>query len=473
MRFIDLFAGLGGFHLALDRLGCRCVFASEIDNGLADLYEKNFAVRPTGDIRKVLVSEVPEHEILCAGSPCQPFSKAGTQRGPKCPKWGDLLDHVLRIVRARKPQYLILENVPHLKRHNDGETWRDLEDEFVRAGYTMSSAYLSPHQFGVPQIRERLFIVGSRNGLDHFTWPQPHATRNLSVTSVLDKVPAGRKALSHQLTQCLRIWQQFLTRFPTDEELPWFPIWSAEFGSTYPYEDTTPWAMRHGYLRQHRGSHGRLLETVPRDELLLALPSYARTKEERFPSWKRSFIRLNRDLYRRHKHWITDWLPQIMAFPPSWQKLEWNCKGEERDIWQYVIQLRASGVRVKRPTTAPSLVAMTSTQVPIIAWERRYLTARECAKLQSMHDLRNLPAIATRAFKALGNAVNVDVVELIATALIFREATVPRQQHRCPPVPNQAGRLPMAPRARRGGASNDTNMNPVRSGQAQRARSRR
>ena len=132
MRFIDLFAGLGGFHLALDRLGCRCVFASEIDAGLADLYEKNFDVRPAGDIRRVLISEVPEHEILCAGSPCQPFSKAGTQHGLDCPRWGDLLDHVLRIVRARKPQYLILENVPHLKRHNEGETWRDLEIEFVR-----------------------------------------------------------------------------------------------------------------------------------------------------------------------------------------------------------------------------------------------------------------------------------------------------------------------------------------------------
>ena len=296
--------------------------------------------------------------------------------------------------------------------------------------------------------------------LGPFCLAQPHATRDLSVTSVLDKVPAGRKALSHQLIRCLRIWQQFLTRFPTDEELPWFPIWTAEFGSTYPYEHTTPWAMRHGYLRQHRGSHGRLLETVPRDELLLALPSYARTKEERFPSWKRSFIRLNRDLYRRHKHWITGWLPQIMPFPPSWQKLDGIARAKRGISGSTVIQLRASGVRVKRPTTAPSLVAMTSTQVPIIAWERRYMTARECARLQSMNDLRNLPVIATKAFKALGNAVNVDVVELVATALILRGAAVPRQQHRSPALPNEAGRLPMARRARRGGASSDTNRTP-------------
>ena len=398
MRFIDLFAGLGGFHLALDRLGCRCVFASEIDDGLANLYEKNFGVRPSGDIRRVPISEVPDHEILCAGSPCQPFSKAGTQQGLNCPKWGDLLDHVLRIVRARSPQYLLLENVPNLKRHNEGETWRDLEREFVRAGYTISSAYLSPHQFGVPQIRERLFIVGSRLGLNHFAWPQPHATNDLSVDSVLDAKPVAPKALSSRVVTCLEIWQQFIGRFPADEQLPWFPIWTTEFGATYPYEDTTPWAMRSLELREHRGSQGQSLKTLSRSELLMALPSYARTQQRRFPSWKRQFIRLNRKLYSKHRQWIDDWLPQLQALPASWQKLEWNCKAEERNIWKYVIQFRASGVRVKRPTTAPSLVAMTTTQVPIIAWERRYMTARECARLQSMAALQHLPEIATKAF---------------------------------------------------------------------------
>src|SRR5262245_15680447 len=173
MRFIDLFAGLGGFHLALRRLGHMCVFASDIDGNLAELYEQNFGLRPRSDIRSVKLSDIPPHEILCAGSPCQPFSKAGEQHGLSCPKWGDLLDHVVRIARARKPLYLILENVPNLKLHNHGETWRELEQLFIDAGYEMSSAYLSPHQFGIPQIRERVFIVGSRCGLEHFEWPSP------------------------------------------------------------------------------------------------------------------------------------------------------------------------------------------------------------------------------------------------------------------------------------------------------------
>jgi DNA (cytosine-5)-methyltransferase 1 len=164
------------------------------------------------------------------------------------------------------------------------------------------------------------------------------------------------------------------------------------------------------------------------------LPSYAKTKQSKFPDWKIQFIRQNRDFFNRHKRWIKPWLPKILEFPPSLQKLEWHCKGEERNIWKYVIQFRASGVRVKRPTTAPSLIAMTTTQVPIVAWERRYMTPRECARLQSMRDLKYLPKAPTRAFKALGNAVNADLVQMIAKALLHSEGKGS--------APKQAGVLP-------------------------------
>src|SRR5262249_22646130 len=142
---------------------------------------------------------------------------------------------------------------------------------------------------------------------------------------------------------------------------------------------------------------------------------------ETFPDWKIAFIRQNREFYARHKKLIDRWVDEILRFPSSLQKLEWNCKGGERDIWKYVIQFRASGVRVKRPASSPSLIAMTTTQVPIIAWERRYMTPRECARLQSLDELKNLPEASTIAFKALGNAINADIVEKIARALIEQE----------------------------------------------------
>ena len=105
------------------------------------------------------------------------------------------------------------------------------------------------------------------------------------------------------------------------------------------------------------------------------------------------------------------------------QKLEWNIHGGERDIWKYVVQFRASGVRIKRRTTAPSLIAMTDTQVPIIAWQKRYMTPRECAKLQSLDTLKALPDSLPKAFAALGNAVNSNVVEQVARSLLAHYLT--------------------------------------------------
>jgi len=418
MRFIDLFAGLGGFHLALKSLGHTCVFASESDEGLRRVYEKNFGLRPAGDIRQVPVDSIPSHDILCAGFPCQPFSKAGEQQGFNCPKAGDLFDYVLRIAQHHKPRYVILENVPNLKRHNSGRTWLDLANNLTRTGYNIDSHYLSPQQFGIPQIRERVFIVGSRRTLNGFAWPEPTPGLTLSLEKILDQDPDDARSLSPQVLKCLRVWQLFIKLFPKDEELPSFPIWSMEFGATYPFEDKTPFALGAQALREFRGSHGRLLKKVPADRVMEALPSYARTREEKFPHWKVLFIRRNRAFFERHRDLIKPWLPKILEFPPSLQKLEWNCKGEKRDIWRYVIQFRASGVRVKRATTAPSLIAMTTTQVPIIAWERRYMTPRECARLQSMQKLKHLPENPTKAFSALGNAVNVEIVRMVATALL-------------------------------------------------------
>ena len=150
-RFIDLFAGLGGFHLALERLGGVCVFAAEWKEHLRDLYQMNFDVHPAGDITKVKPEDIPDHDVLTAGFPCQPFSKAGEQLGFECTEQGNLFFNVAAILARKKPKYFILENVPNLLKHDEGRTWKEIQTILGTGeggvGYHISAEKLSPHNF--------------------------------------------------------------------------------------------------------------------------------------------------------------------------------------------------------------------------------------------------------------------------------------------------------------------------------------
>lgn len=421
-RFVDLFAGLGGFHVALSRLGGACVFAAEWEEHLRVLYKANHGIEPAGDLSPIDPGAIPDHDVLTAGFPCQPFSKAGDQLGFSCSKQGRLFFKVAEIIQAKRPSFFILENVPNLLKHDQGRTMEQIRQVLAdELGYHVQATKLSPHEFGTPQIRERVYIVGSRRPLRSFEWPS-RSKEATDIRTVLDRNPSDAKGLSPRVSECLEAWNDFLRRSPTSVELPYFPLWSMEWGADYPFESDTPYAayMRGGTraLGRMKGSHGTKLSTRSGiEDRLSVLPSHARGLVFEYPEWKKHFIRSNRNFYAENRRWIDPWMSKVLPLPSSLQKLEWNAKGGERDIYRYVIQFRASGVRVKRPSKAPSLVAMTDTQVPIIGWERRYMTERECARLQSLDSLKALPHSRPKAFAALGNAVNADVVERVARAL--------------------------------------------------------
>ena len=414
MKFVDLFAGLGGFHLAMSRLGHECVFASEIDPTLQTLYEINFGMIPAGDIMDVSVDNLPGFDILCAGFPCQSFSKAGFQRGLNDPR-GKLLDRVVEIVDARRPRYVLLENVANFKEHNGGATWAGLRERLRSLEYDTELALLSPHEFDVPHNRRRAFIVAARDGLDDFTWPA-RSQSSTSLRSVLEENPDDAKPVSETVARAIEIWEEFLGIIPAAAKLPSFPIWSMEFGADYPFETSTPLAVGAEHLAGKHGAFGSLLTFDPTTASLSNLPSYARSEELHFPKWKKNFIRSNRQFFAEHELALVDWLPKVQTLPRSFQKLEWNAQGAVRTLSDKILQVRASGLRAKRADTAPSLVAMTTSQVPIVTWESRYMTPSECARLQGMSSL-HLP-VGNKAYEALGNAVNADLVSLVGSALL-------------------------------------------------------
>jgi DNA (cytosine-5)-methyltransferase 1 len=426
MKFIDLFAGLGGFHIALESLGHECVFASEKKEHLAKLYEKNFEIEVNRDITKVKIEEIPHFDILCAGFPCQPFSKAGDQLGLEDERNGNLFDKLVEIIDYHKPEYFILENVRNLKSHDNFNTWKYIKNKLEnKVKYFIDDKILSPHNFGIPQHRERIFIIGSKKGLKHFSWPEKKESTK-TVLDFLEETPVNATKLENEKIEVIKLWQEFINNIPLEDNLPSFPIWSMEFGATYPFEDEIPYRSSEIILEKSKGIFGISLRGMLRDEKFENLPNYAKKnqldqktgKPVPFPSWKKHYIRSNRAFYEKYKTELAPVTEKIKNLGvSSWQKFEWNVQGGERDLSKYIIQFRGSGVRIKKTDFFPSLVTV-STQIPIIGWENRYITPAEGAKIQSLNGI-TLPSNLGSCFGALGNAVNANLVKLIAENLII------------------------------------------------------
>jgi len=440
-KFIDLFAGVGGFHHALSSIGGKCVLACEMDEECRSVYHASFPElaldRFPKDIRTVtqgaggaplslteIARNVPDHDVLCAGFPCQPFSKSGAQLGVRDRTRGTLFFDIMEIVRAKSPRFLILENVRNLAGPRHRETWSTIIQSIREAGYRVSDEplVLSPHLIparlgGAPQVRDRVFILCER-----ITSDDPFATVGTPLLSRLEFrrhwdpdrwriadfldpdtriEDVQRYRLSQKSLTWLEAWEHLVRDLPS-EELPGFPIWA---------------------------------------DCLVAEPVIPKGT----PNWKASHLRKNAAFYREHREFLDDWLKRrwgplgqtVLEFPPSRFKLEWQARKAHptrrgRTLSDLVLQFRPSGIRVKPPSYLPALVAITQTSIvgpnvaPAIETYRE-LTPREASRLQGIpFDGFERAGVVDRAiYKQLGNAVNVGVVKLASQTLLgLRPRTV-------------------------------------------------
>jgi DNA (cytosine-5)-methyltransferase 1 len=378
-KYIDLFAGIGGFHQAMSQLGGECVFASEIDPWAIETYMQNYGIDSNLDITLVNEHEIPDHDVLCAGFPCQAFSKAGKQLGFRDETKGTLFFDIERILLAKKPKYIILENVRNLVSHDGGHTWKIIKEHLQSAGYRLTEKplILSPHHFGIPQLRERVVILGVFDPQNiytplNITFDDLKHKNDNKIDNFLEDTNNPIYNISSYEENVLKAWDEFYKNI--DIKVIGFPIW---------------------------------------------IDFFTQNQSDNFPQWKNEFIKKNNELYKRNREFIDLWLEKnnVSDWVPTHRKFEWQSGEQIRSLWEGIIQFRPSGIRVKTPTTFPALVAMV--HIPIIGKYKRRLTVREAAKLQSFpHDFIHNSNLQ-QAYKQFGNAVNVDVIKQCAIKLFM------------------------------------------------------
>lgn len=417
MRFIDLFCGIGGFHHALADLGHECVFACDIDEKCREIYQENWEMTVFDDIRK-WVDKVNPHEFLCAGFPCQPFSKSGKQEGFNDQIRGTLFGELMKIVSKNRPDFILLENVENMRNHDDGNTLKTILSALQEEDYFVKDKILSPDQFGIPHHRPRLFIVAiNKNTVDNhkkFRFPRPNKKKKLSchVDHIHDINSTGQ--IPDNLEVALKHWNILLSRLPKNGKLP-SPTWSMEFGRTYDLEGIHP---------VRKLTKSRILEILKaegitarkswtKEKLLAQFPPYIRKMKTKMPPWKKRFIHNNRRFWNQYGNNIgEDWLFKARTLSETHQKFEWHVgKTKSRDVFDWMIHSRPSGIRVSKMNRIPALVAMA--QTPIIGPWGRKMSPREAANAQSFREDFVLHEDEAVAFKQLGNSVNVAVVKAI------------------------------------------------------------
>jgi DNA (cytosine-5)-methyltransferase 1 len=190
IKFIDLFSGIGGFRLAFESVGAKCVFSADIDKHACETYRLNFGDYPLRDVSKIEAKELPDFDILCAGFPCQPFSIAGERKG-FCDTRGTLFFDIERIIKAKQPKAFILENVKGLTSHDKGQTLKViLETLEKKLNYKVFYQVLNSKDYGVPQNRERIYIIGFKDKTIDFKFPEK-LDKKVDLNDILDNNPIG------------------------------------------------------------------------------------------------------------------------------------------------------------------------------------------------------------------------------------------------------------------------------------------
>ena len=410
-KYVDLFAGIGGFHAALSALGGVCEYASEIDESASRIYLRNWGVKPAGDITLAAnetVMEVPSHDVLVGGFPCQPFSKSGKQLGMEEAR-GTLFWNIARIIEVQKPKIVLLENVRNIAGPRHAHEWEVIIRTLRELGYRVSSKPLvvSPHKIapefgGRPQFRERVLIAATL--CDNSTSSLAVEPESLDLSKFYDNWdPQDWRLKAHlPLEKSLSKSQKAGLQL-SENELRWLEAWN-EFILI---------------LKKKIGeniTHGFPLwvdEWVHIDNLNIPRNT---------PDWKKNFLTKNSEFYTTHQKELDRWLKKwnnLEDFPPSRRKFEWQAQ-DAKDLWSTVLHFRPSGIRAKKATYVPALVAMTQTSV--VASHKRRLSVREAARLQGFPDWFDfVDQPASVSYKQLGNAVNVGVIFNVLKALVIRD----------------------------------------------------
>lgn len=407
LKFIDICCGIGGFHQALANMGMKCVMACDIDKSCRENYKINYNIEPLSNVSEIDLNDIPGFDVLCAGFPCQPFSKAGQQNGFEDSR-GNIFFDICKIINHKNPKFIILENVRNLSSHDKGNTWKTIKNTITELGYNTydDPLILNTLYFGVPQSRERVVILCKRKDIgDLPILPKisKKTIKDTNLKTILEKTVDKKYVINKKFQTVEKIWNDFLHILINNNiPIPKFPIWTDWWDSDG--LDTTVTKI------------DKNLSTVENNESISI-------KQKLFYKKYKSVIDKNRCFYQTNIKLIEPWLTNSrknILWKGAVRKMEYQVKSGNLDMNNTLWSPRGSGVRIKDVNYAPTLVAMAS-MIPVYGPESRQLTPRECARLQSFSEDYIIFPDDKISYKQFGNAVNVKMIEKSARFLINNE----------------------------------------------------